>query len=227
MRSWAVVVAALVVVGPAACGKKSTPSEPTPAVVPTTAPVVPPPAPAPNRPPTATIVDVQPPGTALAGGTRVSFGGKGQDPDGDRLVLTWDFGDGEAQTGDGVAHVYYREGTFDVTLTVADGRGGTATAQVTVTARKLTGRWRLNNPREILDVTITQLPGRTGAFEGRVSDGSSFTGSVADQRRVALTYEPSADSCVPAETLVGEADSSIGRISFSGAGCRNLTLVRQ
>jgi hypothetical protein len=225
----AAIVSVLVVVPTfPACGKKSTPSGPTAVVVPPSAPVTTPPAPLPvNRPPTATIVDVQPPGTALAGGTRVSFGGKGQDPDGDPLVLTWDFGDGQTGAGEGVAHTYYRDGTFEVTLTVTDGRGGSAMAQVTVIARRLTGRWRLHNPREVLDVTIAQDPGRSATFEGWVSDGSRFTGRTSELREVSVTYEPSADSCVPAETLVGEANEGVDRISFDGAGCRRMTLVRR
>jgi hypothetical protein len=218
-------VAAFLVLGASEC-REDAPSAPVAPLMPSTpaAPPAPPPA---NRPPTATIVDVQPPGVALAGATRVSFGGKGIDPDGDPLSFTWDFGDGERGVDAGVAHVYHREGVFDVTLTVTDGRGGSATAGASVTARKLTGRWRLTNAREILDATITQAPGRSSVFEGRVSDGSSFTGTVADARAVTLTYEPAGESCVPAETYVGEADLDVERVAFDGTGCRRLTLIRQ
>lgn len=56
------------------------------------------------------------------------------DPDGDDLTYAWDFGDGS--TGDVAApdHQYAEPGTYDVTVTVSDGRGGTTTASAQVTA---------------------------------------------------------------------------------------------
>lgn len=46
------------------------------------------------------------------------------DADGDRLILTWDFGDGSPPaTGETVTHAYPRSGIFPVTLTVDDGTG--------------------------------------------------------------------------------------------------------
>ncbi|TMA26041.1 MAG: PKD domain-containing protein [Deltaproteobacteria bacterium] len=47
----------------------------------------------------------------------------------------WDFGDGSAASHDGwVTHVYSKDGTYSVTLTVTDGSGATGTATADITA---------------------------------------------------------------------------------------------
>ncbi|HLF17722.1 MAG TPA: PKD domain-containing protein [Candidatus Omnitrophota bacterium] len=43
------------------------------------------------------------------------------DPDGDRLLHTWDFGDGNKANGAVVSYTYKKNGNFTVTLTVDDG----------------------------------------------------------------------------------------------------------
>jgi PKD repeat protein len=57
------------------------------------------------------------------------------DPDGTITGYAWDFGDGDKATGVAPGHKYDAAGTYDVTLTVTDNRGGTdeATLQVQVT----------------------------------------------------------------------------------------------
>lgn len=63
-----------------------------------------------------------------------SFDGRGSaDPDGSISAWAWDFGDGATGSGDQVAHNYGRAGTFSVTLTVTDDRGGTGSTRKTVT----------------------------------------------------------------------------------------------
>ena len=70
-------------------------------------------------------------------------GSASSDADGDRLIHTWDFGDGSPRaTGESVKHAYPRSGIFPVTLTVDDGTGlGNATAtdatRVLIDARPL------------------------------------------------------------------------------------------
>jgi PKD repeat protein len=54
------------------------------------------------------------------------------DPDGDTLQYSWDFGDGSTALGDVVDHAYTAAGPFEVSLSVIDGRGGTALANVAV-----------------------------------------------------------------------------------------------
>jgi thiol-disulfide isomerase/thioredoxin len=50
------------------------------------------------------------------------------DPDGEVSAYTWDFGDGSTDSGVTVTHTYTRSGTYEVTLTVVDGRGKEASA---------------------------------------------------------------------------------------------------
>jgi RHS repeat-associated protein len=90
----------------------------------------------PNRPPTANA------GTAASGtvGTPFVFDGTATiDPDGDELSFSWDFGDGTSGAGATASHAYDSAGTFTVTLTVDDGRGGVHSATTTATARDVVG----------------------------------------------------------------------------------------
>jgi type II secretory pathway pseudopilin PulG len=54
------------------------------------------------------------------------------DPDSDELTYAWNFGDGSTATGAWTSHAYSSTGTFTVTLTVSDSRGGIDTASLTV-----------------------------------------------------------------------------------------------
>jgi predicted transcriptional regulator len=75
----------------------------------------------PNRPPVADagsdqLYTVGPPKT-------VWFNGSGSyDPDSDRLTYFWDFGDGGYAYGMVTYHVFHGVGTYDVKLTVSDGK---------------------------------------------------------------------------------------------------------
>lgn len=63
----------------------------------------------------------------------LTFTGFGSDPDRDSLTFSWNFGDGSAASPTVSAnHTYTVAGSFTVTLTVSDGRGGFATASGTV-----------------------------------------------------------------------------------------------
>ena len=51
---------------------------------------------------------------------------------GNNLTYAWDFGDGTTGFGEVVDHTYWEEGTYLVTLTVADDRGYTDTASLEI-----------------------------------------------------------------------------------------------
>jgi PKD repeat protein/alpha-tubulin suppressor-like RCC1 family protein len=79
----------------------------------------------------------------------VSFdAGCTQDPDGDPLTYSWDFGDGttlENQAGPLTVHTYGDNGFFTVTLTAADDRGGVGTAAAEVSVGSNIAAWGWNN----------------------------------------------------------------------------------
>jgi PKD repeat protein/glucose/arabinose dehydrogenase len=64
---------------------------------------------------------------------RVRFSSAGRDPDGDRLMYTWDFGDGGRAGGRKAKHTYTEPGTYTATVTVTDRHGATGSAEVDVT----------------------------------------------------------------------------------------------
>jgi glucose/arabinose dehydrogenase len=65
----------------------------------------------------------------------VSFSSAGSsDPDGDPLTYEWQFGDGQSGSGPGPQHTYSVTGTYTAVLSVNDGRGGVASAGVTIFA---------------------------------------------------------------------------------------------
>ncbi|HSW25802.1 MAG TPA: PKD domain-containing protein, partial [Burkholderiaceae bacterium] len=90
-------------------------------------------------PPTPPAANADP----LASFAAPASGGAGQalafdasasaDADGDALTFSWDFGDGSHGGGAKLAHVFPSGGNFTVTLTVADGRGGSASATRNIT----------------------------------------------------------------------------------------------
>ena len=87
-----------------------------------------------NPPPPPPPINNAP--TANAGGpysgevsAPVTFNGRNSsDPDNNLLTYTWDFGDGTQGAGSAPVHAYDHDGTFTVTLTVNDGRGGSHVA---------------------------------------------------------------------------------------------------
>jgi len=65
-------------------------------------------------------------------GEIVTFSVAASDPDGDTLTYSWDFGDSATSSEQNPTHVFAAPGTYDVTVTVSDDKGGTAVGTVTV-----------------------------------------------------------------------------------------------
>lgn len=103
-----------------------------------------------NLPPTATF-------TTATTGLTVSVDGSGShDPDGSVASYAFDFGDGQSSTDPVTSHTYATAGSYQLSLTVTDDQGATATALANITVtdpagpvpvatdafqRNLTGQW--------------------------------------------------------------------------------------
>jgi hypothetical protein len=108
------------------------------------------------------------PGTGLQAATSIQFSAQGaQDPDsGDTLTYSWEFGDNTTSDTQNPSHVYTQAGTFDVKLTVSDGKKS-ASATTTVTIRSMTGTWTGSVAGVNVTLTLTQ-------------NGSNVTGTYRD-----------------------------------------------
>jgi len=125
-----------------------------------------------NRPPTAVISG---PSQGLVGDT-LSFDGSGsRDSDGSIASYAWTFGDGGTDTGAKVAHSYGAAGSYQVTLTVTDNGGLTASASHTVQVNEPTP---VNQPpTAVISAPSQGLVGDTLSFDG--SGSSDSDGSIA------------------------------------------------
>ena len=86
-----------------------------------------------NRDPVAVAAANPSSGTAPLS---VSFDGRSSnDPDGDPLSYSWDFGDGGTSSAAAPAHTYSAPGDYTARLTVSDGLGGSSTATTEISVR--------------------------------------------------------------------------------------------
>ncbi len=90
----------------------------------------------PNNPPTANAGADQVVEATSAAGAQVTLSGTGSDPDGDPLTFAWSGPCGSASVA--LATLTCPLGSSTMTLTVSDGRGGTASDTVFVTVRDTT-----------------------------------------------------------------------------------------
>ncbi|WP_109505942.1 PKD domain-containing protein [Nocardioides speluncae] len=118
--------------------------------------------------------------------TTVSFDGSGSsDPDGTIASYSWDFGDGSpAGSGATPDHTYAADGTYDVTLTVTDNLGRTAsqTLEVSVLNESPVADFSAT-PSELsvsVDGTDSDDPdGSIASYAWNFGDGNTDTGPTA------------------------------------------------
>lgn len=102
-------------------------------------PNAPTPTPA-NRSPTITSVAVNP-AAGISTLTTHSFSVVANDPDGDALTYTWDFGNDTGSNAASATVTYNNANTrtYQATVTVRDSKGATATGNVSVTSATIAG----------------------------------------------------------------------------------------
>jgi hypothetical protein len=79
-----------------------------------------------NQPPSAAI---SAPDEGEINQTISSDGSDSTDPDGDKLIFSWNFGDGSEAAGANASHAYPAAGKYKIILTVKDALGATNTAE--------------------------------------------------------------------------------------------------
>ncbi|WP_315095892.1 PKD domain-containing protein [uncultured Cellulomonas sp.] len=159
---------------------------------------------APNQLPSAAIAVSGPP--ALG----VSVSGAGStDPDGTISTYQWTFGDGGTATGVTATHQYVATGTYPITLTVSDNRGGTDTETTSVSVVAPPGPVVLaadTFERTVADGFGTADTG--GAWSATA--GATSVGSGAGSMRLA------AASSVVSARLTGVSSTSVReQVTFS------------
>jgi glucose/arabinose dehydrogenase len=103
----------------------------------------------------------------------VQFSGSGShDPDGEGLTYRWTFGDGTPSSSVvNPTHTYQASGTYTATLTVSDGRGGTSSDAVTVTAGNHAPKAAISSPAPTVRYKVGDVIALTGSATD-VEDGS-------------------------------------------------------
>ncbi|RIH85338.1 Microbial collagenase [Calidithermus terrae] len=202
---------------------------------------------APNKPPTAAF-DASAAG--VEAGKALSFDAAASaDPDGDALVYSWDFGDGGRGGTARIAHRFARAGSYTVRLTVADGKGGQASAEKTVTvspgpapSKEVTTLVRVSDTggNVLAGVTVQVVGGSASATTAGDGKASLTTGAGAPvvlrfakegyaEQFKRLELPPSAEAGYLEATLMPRApaqtlpDAAKGG-SLSGEGGSKITL---
>ncbi|MGH8976535.1 MAG: PKD domain-containing protein, partial [Acidimicrobiia bacterium] len=126
-----------------------------------------------NPPPNITPVAAFTQGVTYRTG---SFTSTSTDEDGTIASSAWNFGDGTTGSGATTQHVYAGPGTYPVTLTVTDNRGGTATASSSVT---ITDQYAADNfERSVVNGLGTADNGGAWSLSGAASGFSVADGTA-------------------------------------------------
>ena len=114
----------------------------------------------PNVPPVASFTSAP---AAPVTGQAVQFTDTSTDPDGGTITArSWNFGDGVTSTQQNPSHKFWARGSYTVSLTVTDNRGGTGSVSVPVTVG--------NAPPVAYDATLYVLVDTAGTGQLRADD---------------------------------------------------------
>jgi PKD repeat protein len=152
-------------------------------------------------------------------GIPISFSANGTDPDGDTLTYSWSFFDGDTSTERNPTHTFLYAATFNVVVTVSDGRGGTGSATLPVTIQA-------NRAPTIATATATPT-------DGIAPLAVQFAATATDPDGHAITYEWDLDGNGTFETAgqtgsrtYNEVTSAVLRVrdAFGGVTTRAITI---
>lgn len=122
--------------------------------------------------------------TWTANDEKISFDGSGSsDPDGTVESYAWNFGDGDTATGATKSHTYAASGTYTVTLTVTDNRGGThTTSQDVAVVANLKPTAAFTKTVQFLQASFdgtgsTDSDGTVDTYEWDFGDGNTGSGA--------------------------------------------------
>jgi PKD repeat protein len=133
-----------------------------------------------NHAPSAGTISVSPGATGMASITGYTFTSNASDQDNDSLTFNWNFGDGATGSGASPSHTYATAGTFNVTLSVSDGKASVDAPGATVTVGpNLAGAWRSTalDPGFGAGITVT-LTQNGGTLGGSLTFTSGLTGTL-------------------------------------------------
>jgi len=172
--------------------------------------------------------------TSVAPGDVVTLdASNSSDPDGSIESYGWTFGDGSSATGQSVDHSYGSAGQYDVTLTVTDDGGSTATATQTITVdanesptADFTASSTSVAPGDVvtLDASNSSDPdGSIESYEWTFGDGSSATGQSVDhsydsagEYDVTLTVTDDVGATATATQTIAVEDAGPPTFEFRG-----------
>jgi hypothetical protein len=231
MRMLAVSSLAIIVLVTACGGGKgssSTPTTPTPST------------PQPNRNPTINSVSVTPT-FGIATFTTYTFASSASDSDNDTLNTSWDLA-GNARSGASQTIVFTNGGDFSGTVTVSDGKGGSASQSVPFTSASTTGTWTGDIPFNVgprlvtLSMTQSSTSGATTAnwsiptvSLAGILDPAGLNGIDANGR-VTLRFKINQGIGFLDFTFTGQMQTSgrsiVGNMNGSGFGGQPVTLTK-
>lgn len=149
------------------------------------------------------------------------------DPDGTITSYDWNFGDGATATGVEAEHVYTTDGTFTVTLTVTDDRGGQATTTRQVTVANGVPTAAFNVTKDGLGISVdaadsTDPDGTIASYAWDFGDGGTATGATASHSytnpgnyQVKLTVTDNRGATATTTKTVGVTANQAPTASFS------------
>lgn len=173
--------------------------------------------------------------------TTYTFSSSASDPDGDTLTFTWDLA-GNARTGASQTIVFSTGGNGVGTLTVTDGRGGSASQTVTFVSATGTGTWSGDIPLAVggrpMSMTLTQSTS-SGTITGTwsipaISVNGNFDpaapNAIDATGHVVLRFKVTQGGSFNDFTFTGQMQTSgrtiVGSVTGSGFGGQAVTLTK-